>query len=291
VPRASLSAQGSEWLNGRPQVGQAQPETGSGYDINHKVAAVRKRALGGERAGHEFSRWAGPTTQRVQHPARAARAPPRHRRKARYLSAGAVVAWGVRLLQSWAEAGSQRQEWNRQRVEEAGGWGRQYRHAVEQWRPWVEVGTLPDQVVKAPGWSAGGAQQWQPRLATAGTRPRTQPLGAEFVQVVTEAGATAKVGERLVGRSEVIESSFGKGTRRDGEHARRGLTGWVVALGAIVAPTTADGITPAVPTVPTKTVLTWGREQLGKTVQATRRARFAPARKAEQKQEQIPLAA
>jgi hypothetical protein len=176
-------------------------------------------------------------------------------------------------------------------VEEAVGWVREYRQEVEQWRQWVEVGTITEQFVKAHGVSAGGAQQLQPRLAAVGTLPRTPQLCAEFVQFVTEEGAKANAGERLVGSSEVIESIFGKWKRLEGEQARSGLTGLVLALGAIVAPTTAEVVKQALTTVPTKTVLTWCREKLGKTVQATRRALFAPLRKAEQKQDQLPLAA
>jgi hypothetical protein len=108
---------------------------------------------------------------------------------------------------------------------------------------------------------------------------------------VTEEGGKAKAGERLVGSSEVIESIFGKWKRMEGEHARRGMTGLVLALGAMVSHTTADVLREALERVPTKTVLTWCREKLGKTVQATRRTLFAPQHKAEQKQDQIKLAA
>jgi len=171
------------------------------------------------------------------------------------------------------------------------GWVRQYRHEVEHWRQWVEVGTITEQFVKAHGLAAGGAQQLQHRLATAGTWPRTQQLCAEFVQFVTAEGAKAKAGERLVGSSEVSESIFGKWKRLEGDQARSGLPGLVLALGALVAPTTAEVIKQALTTVPTKTVRTWCREKLGKTVQATRRALFASLRQAEQKPDQIPLAA
>jgi hypothetical protein len=168
---------------------------------------------------------------------------------------------------------------------------RESRQEVEQWRQGVEVGTITEQFVKAHGVAAGGAQQWQHRLAAVGTWPRTPQLGAEFVQFVTAEGAKANAGERLGGRSEVSASSFGKGQRLEGEQARSGLTGLGLALGAIVAPTPAEVVKQALTTVPTKTVLTWCREKLGNTVQATRRALFAPLRKAEQKQDQLPLAA
>jgi hypothetical protein len=291
VPREILSDQGSDLHKGIKQFCQAHPETSFIYDIKHKVAAVLKRELGADAVWQEFSRLAGQTSQRVQQTALAALAPPRQRRKARYMNVGELVAWGVRMLKYLDEEGSQRQAWDRHRVEEAVGWVREYRQEVEQWRQWVEVGTITEQFVKAHGVSAGGAQQLQHRLAAVGTLPRTPQLCAEFVQFVTEEGAKANAGERLVGSSEVIESIFGKWKRLEGEQARSGLTGLVLALGAIVAPTTAEVVKQALTTVPTKTVLTWCRKKLGKTVQATRRALFAPLRKAEQKQDQLPLAA
>lgn len=291
VPREILSDQGSDLHKGIKQFCQAHPETSFIYDIKPKVAAVLKRELGADAVWQEFSRLAGQTRQRVQQTARAALAPPRQRRKARYMNVGELVAWGVRRLKYLDEEGSQRQAWDQHRVEEAVGWVREYRQEVEQWRQWVEVGTITEQFVKAHGVSAGGAQQLQHRLAAVGTLPRTPQLCAEFVQFVTEEGAKANAGERLVGSSEVIESIFGKWKRLEGEQARSGLTGLVLALGAIVAPTTAEVVKQALTTVPTKPVLTWCRKKLGKTVQATRRALFAPLRKAEQKQDQLPLAA
>jgi hypothetical protein len=131
----------------------------------------------------------------------------------------------------------------------------------------------------------------QERLAETGTLPRTQPLSAELRRFVTEPGAKAKVGERLVGSSEVIASLCGKWKHREGEHARRGLTGLVFALEASIAPTTAAVIKQALESTPTTTGLAWCREKLGKTVQTLRRTLFAAPRRTEQKPDQLPLAA
>lgn len=291
VPREILSDQGSDLYKGIKQFCQAHPETSFIYDVKHKVAAVLKRELGADTAWSEFARLAGQSSQRVQQTALAAWAPPRQRRKARYMNVGALVAWGVRLLQYLDEDGSQRQARDRCRVEEVVGWVRQYRPEIEQWRQWVAVGTITEQFVKKYGVAAGGVQQLQHQLAAAGTLPRTKQLCTEFLQFVREEEAKALAGERLVGSSEVIESIFGKWKRLEGDQARSGLTGLVLALGAIVAPTTPEVITQALTTVPTKTVLTWCREKLGKTVQATRRVLFASPRKAEQKPDQLLLAA
>jgi hypothetical protein len=128
-------------------------------------------------------------------------------------------------------------------------------------------------------------------LGGGGTLPRTQQLRTELVAFVTAEAAKATDGERLVGSSEVIESIFGKWKRREGEQARSGVTGLVLALGAIVSHTSAEVNRQTLENVPTKAVLTWCREKLGKTVHATRRTLFASPRNAEQKQAQTQLAA
>ena len=291
VPREILSDQGSDLHKGIRQFCQAHPETCALYDIKPKVAAVLKRELGADRAWQEFSTLATQTIARVQQTALAALAPPRQRRQARYMNVAELVVWGGRIVQYLDAAGSQQQEWDPQRVEQAVGWVRQYRQELEQWRQFVEVSTIVEPFGKTHGVTPDGVQQLHPRLAETGTLPRTQQLSAELLQFVTAEGAKAKVGERLVGSSEVIESIFGKGKRLEGDQARSGLTGLVLALGAIVSHTTTKVIKQALESVPTKTVLTWCQEKLGKTVQATRRTLFAAQRNAEQKQDQFQLAA
>ena len=291
VPREILSDQGSELPKGITRFCQAHPETSFLDDVKPKVAAGLKRDLGADPTWQAFTPRAGQTTPRVQPTALAALAPPRHRRKARYVNAGELGDWGVRRLKYLDEDGRPRQEWDPQRVDQEVGWVRQYRQEVEHWRQGVEVGTRVAPAVKTHGLSPSSAPQLPPQLAGVGTLPRTQQLRAELREVVTAEAAKAKDGERLGGSREVLESLFGKGKRVEGDQARSGLTGLVLILGARVSPTSAAVIRQALESVPTKTVLTGGRQKLGKTVQATRRPLFVPPRNTEQKQDQIKLAA
>lgn len=291
VPREILSDQGSDLAKGIRQFCQTHPETSAIYDIKHKVAAVLKRELGGDRAWQEFSTQASQTIARVRQTAVAAPAPPRQRRKARYMNVAEVVGWGGRMLQHLDADDCQPPDWDPQRVEHAVGWVRQYRQELEQWRQFVEVGTRVEQFVKTQGVTPGGAARLRAQFTATGTLPRTQQLWTELVPFVMEEEAKAKAGERLVGSSEVIESIFGKWKRLEGEQARSGLSGLVLAVGALVAPTTPAVIKQALESVPTKTVLAWCREKLGKTVQALRRTLFVRQRNREQKQDQLPLAA
>ena len=114
------------------------------------------------------------------------------------MNVGELVAWGVRMLRYLDEDGSQRQEWDRQRVEQAVGWVRQYRHEVEQWRQWVEVGTITEQFVKTHGLSAGGVQQLQHQLAGAG-HAAPDPAAVGRVRPVCERGRGQSPRGRTVG--------------------------------------------------------------------------------------------
>jgi hypothetical protein len=120
------------------------------------------------------------------------------------MNVGELVAWGTRMIAYLDEERSQRQGGDPQRVEQAVGWGRQYRQELEQWRQGIEVGTLTEHFVKTQGLSADGGQQFQQRLTAAGSLPQTQRLGAELIQFVTEEGSKAKAGERLIGSSEGV---------------------------------------------------------------------------------------
>ncbi len=132
VPREILSDQGSDLAKGIRLFCEAHPETSAIYDIKHKVATLLKRELGADRAWGEFSTQAGQTSARVQQTAVAALAPPRQRRKARYMNVAELVSWGGRILQVLDTADNLFSDWDPQQVEQAVGWVRQYRQELEQ---------------------------------------------------------------------------------------------------------------------------------------------------------------
>src|SRR2546428_10262959 len=113
------------------------------------------------------------------------------------MNAGELVAWGVRMLQYPEEEESQRKGWDPQRVEQAVGWVRQYRHEVEHWRQWVEVGTMTEQFVKTHGLSAGGAQQLRHPLAEAGKRAPDPPQVGRVVTVCDPGSGPSEKSEAL----------------------------------------------------------------------------------------------
>ena len=108
---------------------------------------------------------------------------------------------------------------------------------------------------------------------------------------LTLESAKAKLRERLLGSSEVIESIFGRLKRIENAQAKSGFTGLILCVCAMVATTTCEVIHKALETVPNKSVLHWCRHQLGQSLQAKRQQAFPRREKAAQKQDQLHLAA
>ena len=89
-----------------------------------------------------------------------------------------------------------------------------------------------------------------------------------------------------MGSSEVIESVLGKLKRLEQDQAKSGFTGLLLSVGAMVSSTTSDIILQALESVPTKKVLTWCKEMLGRSVQAKRQRALTSHGKSEQKWDQ-----
>ncbi len=77
-----------------------------------------------------------------------------------------------------------------------------------------------------------------------------------------------------MGSSEVLESSFGKLKRLEGEASQGGLTAMVLALGAILGQPSEADVRQALEAVPRKVVRAWVRRHLGFTMPMLRRQLF-----------------
>lgn len=139
----------------------------------------------------------------------------------------------------------------------------------------------------SPGCERALAAQVTPLVRTA----RGQRIAHHLLTFVETEAAKAAAHERLLGSSEVIESVFGKLKRLEHHQAHSGFTGLVLAVAALVAPTTQEVIEQALETVPTSQVRQWCQQHLGSSVQAQRQQAFRTLKQTEQIQAQFLQAA
>ena len=94
---------------------------------------------------------------------------------------------------------------------------------------------------------------------------------------VKDQSGQARVGEHLMGTSEVLESLIGRGKRLQQQQSKSGFTKMLLGMAAAVVTPTEAFLREALESVPTKRVIAWSEQYLGRSVQSLRRLAFQPA--------------
>ena len=287
VPRSIVGDHGSDLKAGVEKFCQEHPETCFIYDIKHKTAAVLKRELARDETWLEFTRLAAQTKKRVQQTSLAHLAPPNQRTKARYMNVDVLVRWGRDVL---AFLDSKQTEAPTRcapdQVQEKLGWIIRFRQSLEEWEELLRLTSATESFVRRRGLCRDAQLKLAKQLQDMAHTDRTKRVRTELVAFVAQESAKARSGERLLGSSEVIESVLGKLKRLEQDQAKSGFTGLLLSVGAMVSSTTSDIILQALESVPTKKVLTWCKETLGRSVQAKRQRALTSHGKSEQKWDQ-----
>lgn len=292
VPREILSDGGSDLQAGIAQFQQAHPETQAIYDIKHKTALVIKHELAEEGLWKAFTQQAAQTKQRVQQTPLAFLAPPTQRRKARYMNVDILIRWGTKVLAYLAQPPQTREaQVSVEQIMTAYGWLQDFCAPLQDWSELLQIVDTTEQWVRSQGLSPGCVQALASQVTPLGHTARGQRVAQHLLTFVETEAAKAAPHERLLGSSEVIESVFGKLKRLEQHQAHSGFTGLVLAVGALVAPTTQEVIEQALKTVPTSQVRQWCQQHLGPSVQAQQQQAFRTLKQPEQNQAQFLQAA
>jgi hypothetical protein len=289
VPREIVGDKGSDLQAGIRQFCQAHPETDYIYDIKHKTAAVLRRELAADPAWLEFKRLAAQTKSQVQQTRLAPLAPPKQKSKARYMNLEPLVAWGQKIIVFVDKHPTEREDqFDPSQVKKKLGWVTGFRVQLAEWGQLLSDIIITESFVRKEGLYHGTCQALKEQLPILEVETeRTKKVRQQLLDFVAAEEAKAKPNERLLGSSEVLESVFGKLKRMEKDQAKSGFTGLLLSVAAMVSNTTTDGVQKALETVPTKTVLAWCQEKLGKSVQAQRREAFASEEKTEQKRDRL----
>ena len=292
VPREILSDGGSDLQAGIAQFQQAHPETQAIYDIKHKTALVLKHELADDPVWNAFTRQAAQTKPRVPQTALAFLAPPAQRRNARYMNVDSLIRWGTKVLAYLAQPHptGKRQVSAELRLA-AYGWLHEFCEPLQDWAELLHIVETTEQWVRSQGLSPGAAHVLTPQVTPLVRTARGQRVAQHLLTFVETEAAKAAPHERLLGSSEVIESVFGKLKRLEQQQARSGFTGLVLAVGALVSPTTHEVIQEAMETVSTQQVRQWCQQHLGPSVQAQRHQAFRQCKPEEEIQTHFQQAA
>jgi hypothetical protein len=272
VPRAIVSDHGSDLNKGVALFRQAHPQTAAIYDIKHKTAALLKRELHPEERWQEFVKKASATQSSLRQTVLFPLAPPSQKTKARYMNLEELLQWGKKTLFFLENKTLEfPQGITRAALEEKLGWVTDFSEALVAWQILMQSIESAESLIRKNGLEHGSFMDLKRQFAKLPTTPQTVRVQTELLDFVQAESMKAHAGERLLGASEALESTFGKLKTLEGAQNKNGFTGFVLAAAAIVAPTTPAIIYQAMTNITTKTVLAWQNEHIGKSAQAKRK--------------------
>jgi len=286
VPREILSDEGSDLRKGIRAFCSKHSTTLARVDLPHKAARLLKRLLEKEERWQSFLTQVGQVKPKIRQTELAHLMPPQQRTKARYMNLGMLLQWGTKTLciidnppaQVLAHCTSDR-------LEEKLGWLRAYRQDLERWSRLQQLTQTAISYVRSEGYSARALVDIPKRLDTLARSADEIWLRDQLVEFVREQSTGLREDERLVGSTEILESSFGKLKNLENGHQQGGFTSLILLWAAMLGKTTTQTIRDAMISTPTKLVQRWIAKHLGTTVQSKRRTAYSAASAPEKPEE------
>jgi hypothetical protein len=274
VPRAILSDHGSDLHGGIEIFREAHPETIELYDITHKAACLLKARMEGDVRWKAYASQLGQTKFALQQTELAYLTPPSQRSKARFMNVDKLVEWGCNTLALIDDPSRMRRSSvSAERMEAKLGWLRGFREELVEWSAYQRVIDGALGFVRCRGFYLGAGFDLAAVLpAQSGGAGE---LREELIGFVRGESLKTRLGERLPGTTEVVESCFGKLKALEDGQSKSGFTGLVLSLGAMVSKWTAESVSEALEQCRVRDVVAWCRKMLGQSVQSQRREAYA----------------
>jgi hypothetical protein len=274
VPRVILDDHGADLHGGVEIFRTEHPETSEIYDVKHKAACLLKARLEGNQRWKQYASQLGQTKFAVQQTELAFLMPPSQRSKARFMNLGGLVAWGSKTLALVDEPSRlERLGVLAERVRAKLGWLVEFRAELAEWSAYQEMIDGALDLVRRRGLYLGVGFELAAALPA---RPGVAgELREELIHFVRGEALKARLGERLPGTTEVLESCFGKLKALEDGQSKSGFTGLVLSLGAMVSKWTAESLGEALEQCRVSDLVAWCRRMLGKSVQSQRKQAYS----------------
>ncbi len=276
VPRAIVDDHGADLHGGVKMFIERHPETFELYDIKHKAACLLKARLGHDERWKRFASLAGHTKSAIQQTELLFLAPPSQRSKARFMNLYDLVNWGrktLALLDDPSKLETEPFHASRERIQAKLGWLVEFREPLAEWSQWHEVIEAALDFVRCRGLYVGAGVDLTAALPAVSAATALE-LREELIKFVTAESAQVRIGERLPGTTEVLESCFGKLKALEDGQSKSGFTGLVLSLGAMVSKWTVESIAAALEQCRVRDVWDWCRAKLGVSVQSLRKQAY-----------------
>jgi hypothetical protein len=227
VPRLIVADHGSDVKKGIDAFQQRHPTTLHVHDVVHYGANVLQNRWERDPRWQEMLRQLQQTNQKLRQTTEAYLLAPTLRPKARFMNVGPLLRFAQRVLRLLES------KQPNERVVERYSWLRDYEEALAGWGEEHRLVQTTIERVRRHGVNAHTLGVLEEAWGELSTRTGTTMVAGHLRAYARRYGSRAAAGETLVGSTEVLESSFGKLKRLEGDASGSGFTGLVLALGAL----------------------------------------------------------
>jgi hypothetical protein len=265
VPRVIVSDHATDLKKAVADFRGRHADTAGVHDVAHWGANVLENRWGRQPRWHEFVRRLGAGNREMRQTDAAHLLAPTLRPKARFMNVGPLLRFAGRVLRLLGR------EVPAERVVAKYGWLSGYREELAGWQE--EHGLVHKTIerVRRHGVDGHTLAALEESWGELSDRPGTRMVAGHMRAYARRYGSQAGEGETLVGSTEVLESSFGKLKRLQGDASGGGFSGLVLALGALTGPADEAEVRQALDAVPAKEAEGWVRRTLGVTFHWLRR--------------------
>ena len=274
TPRMILTDHGADLHGGVEIFRRNHKETVEVYDIKHKAACLLRALLMGDPRWKSYATEAGRTKLQLIQTELAPLSPANQRSKSRFMNLANLVTWGRNILVLMDNPTHlAKLNFSMERVQEKLGWLTDYREALDEWMIYHDLISATLEFVRVRGLYVGAGLDLEEALPT--STGKAGELREQLIDFVTHESSKARIGERLPGTTEVLESCFGKLKAMESDQSKSGFTGMVLSLGAMLSKWTIESIREALERCKVEDVLAWIHENLGQSIQSKRKEVFS----------------
>jgi len=278
VPRVIVNDYGVDIHGGVQLFQERHAATIEIYDIKHKAACLLKKRLEKNPRWQEFQRQVGLTRCAVQQTDVGFLTPPAPKPKARFMNLQPQLEWAEGVLGVLRSPPTPVLEWTSvERLQEKFGWLKGFAEELAEWSHWQAVVDLAVTHVNTRGLTRASGEDLRRKMPRRPAHPSTAELAKELTSFVATEAKKARVGERLPGSTEVLESCFGKMKELEKQQSRGGFTSLLISFGAMLANGTTEVIEAALKHSGTAAVTRWCKENIGMTLFGKRKAALTPS--------------
>lgn len=268
APRLIISDQGSDLRKGIADFQSWYPRTLYVPDAAHYGATLLEHAWDGQPRWQQFVKELQNSSAQLRQTSAAYLLAPRMRPKARFMNVQVQLRFARRVLKLLTR------EIPHPKALEYYGWLRDFSEDLAVWEHEHGLVRTMIELVRVQGLQAGTLPLLEQAWGVIGIRESTVRIAERLREYVIH-HQPKNPEERLVASTEILESSFGKLKRIERNQSSDGMTGLVLAMGAIVGACSDEHLKEALDATPEKKVDNWVKRTLGQTMQWFRRQFFS----------------